>query len=109
VINIRNCSPAVADLLSRPECEPALRRGLKSTDRFIRRAYLRLAVTSAGMSADFALRDALGDADSMLRFWAVKQLLANHDPETLLRTDRHEEKHRHNEEDVRINHQYPRR
>lgn len=60
----------IDDLLARPACTQAIREGMESPSREVRRHCYRAAVKNTGLRVDQVLNQALNDNDVLVRRWA---------------------------------------
>ncbi len=73
----------VRALLKRPECKEALRAGMASKDKTVRRTSFRLAAEAAPAERSSIIRAVLDDRDAVTRSWAVRHFLPDVTPEEL--------------------------
>ena len=83
VDRLRSCSreahaqavEAIDRALTAPEAVTFLREGIGSSDRWLRRHCLRLAIQSKTNTGLAILREALSDSDAVVRLWAARNVL----------------------------------
>ncbi len=92
VFRLRSCGrsqherivSAVTALFQEPGSAPVLRQGLLSSDRWIRRESLRMAITAKSSQSTVLLKEMLSEADPIMRLWAARNILSSLDDAELM-------------------------